>query len=513
MISLKNIKLLPVLIAIFVGLFILPSVAFACPVPVEKVNICHATNSQTNPYVQNQPAKSGDVEGHDGHNGPVWYPGIADHSWGDIIPPFDYSGGHYPGKNWTTSGQDIWNNGCIVPPQYSSISGTKFEDLDGDSSKDAGESGLQNWTIYIDTNDNGTLDGGETSVTTDSSGNYTFTNLVAGTYIVREQNQSGWFQTLPTAGKYNVSLGAGQNLSGYDFGNYLLPTTGSLTICKYNDLDGNETGDLPMSWNLTVVKQDGAGGTWYTSTNGETGCVTLTGMPFGNYLISEEQVTGWEQTYPHSNGTWGDQWLEINTQTLSPDTAFYNHQIPETPDNGLTLTKHNDKEDSFINPGMEVNYTLVVTNSGEGNLYNVEVVDNLPNGFTYKAGSGKINGVVTEPTIMGSILIWHIDMTLEPGQEATITYTLTAGSDVPKGIYTNIAQAQGLDRDKKTVSTEKVKSSVEVKIPSVLSETTETGPAVLPNTGGELPIFPLILTFLGSTLAIIERSVRKLLSK
>jgi hypothetical protein len=70
-----------------------------------------------------------------------------------------------------------------------------------------------------------------------------------------------------------------------------------------------------------------------------------------------------------------------------------------------------------------------------------------------------------------------------------------------------------LDRDKKTVSTEKVKSSVEVKIPSVLSETTETGPAVLPNTGGELPIFPLILTFLGSTLAIIERSVRKLLSK
>ena len=29
----------------------------------------------------------------------------------DIDPPFDYDGGHFPGLNWTTQGQAIWNNG------------------------------------------------------------------------------------------------------------------------------------------------------------------------------------------------------------------------------------------------------------------------------------------------------------------------------------------------------------------------------------------------------------------
>lgn len=82
--------------------------------PPEKVTICHASSSQTNPYVQEEPNKSADVSGHDGHTGPVWFSGITV-SWGDIIPPFTYTGGSYPGKNWTTEGQAIFNNGCAIP--------------------------------------------------------------------------------------------------------------------------------------------------------------------------------------------------------------------------------------------------------------------------------------------------------------------------------------------------------------------------------------------------------------
>lgn len=92
----------------------------------DKVTICHATDSQSNPYITNQPNKSGDVSGHDDHNGVVWYQGIADHAWGDIIPPFEYQKctdkkdksdsvcetKNYPGKNWNTAGQAIWNNNC-----------------------------------------------------------------------------------------------------------------------------------------------------------------------------------------------------------------------------------------------------------------------------------------------------------------------------------------------------------------------------------------------------------------
>jgi hypothetical protein len=80
----------------------------------ETVTICHATDSHTNPYIVNNPAKSGDVSGHADHTGPVWFAGITE-DWGDIIPPFDYDGGSYPGMNWDAAGQAFWNNGCNDP--------------------------------------------------------------------------------------------------------------------------------------------------------------------------------------------------------------------------------------------------------------------------------------------------------------------------------------------------------------------------------------------------------------
>jgi hypothetical protein len=81
--------------------------------PPDTVTICHATGSDSNPYVVHNPAKSGDVSGHAGHTGPVWFDGIAV-DWGDIIPPFDYVGGSYPGMNWTPEGIAIYEAGCAV---------------------------------------------------------------------------------------------------------------------------------------------------------------------------------------------------------------------------------------------------------------------------------------------------------------------------------------------------------------------------------------------------------------
>lgn len=127
-----------------------------------KVNICHATDSDTNPYVKKTDVDFSSIlgqNGHDGHNGGV-YPSDP---WGDIIPPFEYKtwevvGSHqecpanssaynssnsskpckkwkvwhwqyaeyitvndydwvthqYPGKNWP-EGEAIYNNGCQIP--------------------------------------------------------------------------------------------------------------------------------------------------------------------------------------------------------------------------------------------------------------------------------------------------------------------------------------------------------------------------------------------------------------
>src|SRR4051812_42775259 len=82
----------------------------------KQVRICHASASETNPYVSNEPAiaNNGALQGgHLDHVGPV-FPAPK---WGDIIPPYTYTDVNgneavFPGANWTPEGQLIWENGC-----------------------------------------------------------------------------------------------------------------------------------------------------------------------------------------------------------------------------------------------------------------------------------------------------------------------------------------------------------------------------------------------------------------
>ena len=99
----------------------LASTALATPPPNHKVTICHATNSDTNPYVviDVDIASSGYLKaGHSLHTGPIWYAGAkADKvKWGDIIPAYDYEATsfHFAGLNWTADGQAIWEAGCVI---------------------------------------------------------------------------------------------------------------------------------------------------------------------------------------------------------------------------------------------------------------------------------------------------------------------------------------------------------------------------------------------------------------
>ena len=83
----------------------------------QKVDICHARSSQTNPYGPGPINVSVNSiikpNGHGTHTGPVFFPDAQD--WGDIIPPFDHEGGSFPGLNWTPEGQAIFFNDCQIP--------------------------------------------------------------------------------------------------------------------------------------------------------------------------------------------------------------------------------------------------------------------------------------------------------------------------------------------------------------------------------------------------------------
>lgn len=106
--------------------FVFSAQTFASQQP-GKVDICHATASNTNPYVSESPniQNNGTLSGgHLNHTGPVWHLGITT-SWGDIIPPYSYGNFHYSGMNWTSVGQTIFNNGCNTPTPTSTPTPTK----------------------------------------------------------------------------------------------------------------------------------------------------------------------------------------------------------------------------------------------------------------------------------------------------------------------------------------------------------------------------------------------------
>jgi hypothetical protein len=104
-----------------------------------------------------------------------------------------------------------------------SISGAVFNDLNSNGQRDTGEAGIAKVTVYLDKNNNQKLDAGEKSTTTDSSGNYKFSSLAAGSYIVRQMLPGGMSQTIPTKGfGIHLTLTSGQSTKNRLFGDVAL---------------------------------------------------------------------------------------------------------------------------------------------------------------------------------------------------------------------------------------------------------------------------------------------------
>ncbi|KQP20290.1 LamG-like jellyroll fold domain-containing protein [Pseudorhodoferax sp. Leaf265] len=93
------------------------------------------------------------------------------------------------------SGEAFTRDIAAVRP--GSISGTKYEDVNGNGQRDAGELGVAGWTIFLDDNGNDALDTGERFTQTDADGHYVFTGLLPGSFRVVELARTGWIQTAP----------------------------------------------------------------------------------------------------------------------------------------------------------------------------------------------------------------------------------------------------------------------------------------------------------------------------
>jgi len=174
-----------------------------------------------------------------------------------------------------------------------SISGHKYNDTNGNGQLDPGETGLQNWSIFIDGNSNGTKDVGEASTLSDTDGIYSFTNLTPGNYSVCEESQTDWIKTAPAA-CLSVTVAAGQDTSNQDFFNFQCATVSGT---KWDDLNGNGVKDatepvLP-NWSIHL------NGTAQSTTTDEKGDYSFKICSAGSATITETFPNNdWYQTYP-----------------------------------------------------------------------------------------------------------------------------------------------------------------------------------------------------------------------
>jgi subtilase family serine protease len=193
-----------------------------------------------------------------------------------------------------------------APQNTASISGEVYLDANDNSKLDSGESGFSGVKLYLDTNNNGVLDSGELVVTTGSSGTFTFSNLPAGTYHLREvlPSPNYWYKlTSPSSGVYNITLTAGQKVSGENFGIYKYPP-GSISGYVYFDKNNDkkyDSGDTALSGVTVFLDSNMDGklddGEYATKTN-SSGYFSFGNLPPGTYRFMEILPTGYHSENP-----------------------------------------------------------------------------------------------------------------------------------------------------------------------------------------------------------------------
>lgn len=209
----------------------------------------------------------------------------------------------YPAvRNVTVVGDNTSNvQFAVFTPTLGSISGAVWNDSDGNGIRN-GEPGIPGWTVYIDSDSDGTLDAGENSAVTDASGNYTLANVGIGGNLVREIPAIGWNPTAPATAQQLVNVPNGTNVAGINFGNQQR-TNGAISGVAYADrdedhvrdagenglagitvyIDANNNNSLDAGEQSAVTSAD----LFYTPAVDEAGTYSFTHLTAGDYVIRE----------------------------------------------------------------------------------------------------------------------------------------------------------------------------------------------------------------------------------
>ncbi len=159
-----------------------------------------------------------------------------------------------------------------------SISGSVLSALDG--------TGIPGRTVYIDANEDGQLDEGEVSTTTDSAGDFVFENLQPGNYLISQVLPTGSTSADPASNTRAITLTSSQGVSGVVFADLPAPAASGpgLTVTFPRSLPSSIVGGQKGSATIKITNNGTA-----AATGPQT--LTLFASTTGSFSASNVVVT------------------------------------------------------------------------------------------------------------------------------------------------------------------------------------------------------------------------------
>ncbi len=360
--------------------------------------------------------------------------------------------------------------------QNASLGDYVWEDLNVNGLQDDGAAtGINGVTVnlYVDVDGDGIVepngdDGAPvaTTVTVDDGGGnagyYLFDNLTPNDYFVEFVMPTNYIPTLQDQGGDDTvdsdadqatgltivtTLVSGENDMTWDAGLFLPSSIGDYV---WNDLnqDGLQDGGEVGVGGVTVHLYDVTNTIIMTTTTAPDGSYLFDNLVPAEYHVGFVPPVGYAVSPIDANTNVDDTVDSDADQTTGetiPTTLVWDEHDPTwdagiyqvTP--GITIDKSISIARIAPNQMSTITYTLVITNSGNIALYNVNITDTLPISITYNNVSLPII-----PSVNGQELVWS-DITsgapFNPGDTFQIAFEATVPTDI--GTYINVAEVTG----------------------------------------------------------------------
>ena len=350
--------------------------------------------------------------------------------------------------NWTEL--DDYNDTIEVPVDIepASIGDRVWLDTNGDGVQDLGETGVDNVTVNL-YNSTGSI---INTTSTNATGYYDFINLVPGNYSVGFVLPSGYSfspqdqgaddavdsdANTSTGRTVDTTLDSDETDPTWDAGIYNLASIGDRVWLDTNSNGIQDPGETGVD-NVTVNLYNSTGSQINSTLTNLTGYYNFTKLVPGNYSVGFVLPSGYVFS-PQNQGADDAVDSDANTSTgRTVDTTLDSDETDPTWDAGIyqpasiSIDKTSDVYSGSVST--RVNFTMVVTNTGNATLDLVVVNDTLPFGLDNPAAS--FGGSVS-----GNEVTWNLG---KMNSSDSTTVWLTAHINGSKfGNLTNIARVEG----------------------------------------------------------------------